>query len=341
MNVIKQYKRKVVENKNIILFSIALTIAIRLTIFFFADTTFVNEYTGNGYLWTNTLVSILSNEIISFILSTLFTFIIAFYASQLNEKHGLIRDRTYLIYTFGCLIFSSLPIFIYMTYYHIAALAFLICTDLLYSSYQDKTSNKNAYAIGFIIGTTSLFSFFFLAYLPLFWIGFSLMRIFNIKKIVVSILGIGSIYWLAFFFFLSQNNISEFVEPFTHLYPILHTSFDTFSLTGESLLICIALVLLIIISLDYQTNSFKDKIRIRANIQFLNISSLYSILAFFFIIFDPTLNLFILACSMTLLLAHFFTLAEQKWKIIAFYILVLGYFSCCVLNLLNWLRTPI
>lgn len=335
MDAIKLYKRNIVENKNLVLVSVVLTILIRILIFYFTDATLQNEHIGSGYLWQGTLTKILSRGTISFTISTLFVFAISFYASQLNAKHGLIRSRTYLIYIFGSLILSSHPVFIYMTPYYISALAFLICTDLLYSSYQDKTGVRNAYAIGFVIGISSLFSFHTLMYLPLFWIGFSLMRILNFKSIIISILGIATIYWLAFVFFLWQNNIHEFLSPFKHLYPILNSSIENTPLIGEGLLVIIAFVLLITISLDYQTNSFRDKIRIRANIQFLHITSLFSIITFFFVIFDPTLNLYILSCSITILLAHFFTLAEQKWKIIIFYILIIIYFSCCFLNVLN------
>ncbi len=335
MDAIKLYKRNIVENKNLVLFSILLTIVIRLVIFYFTDATLHNEHIGGGYLWTGALTDFLSRGTISFTISTLFVFIISFYASQLNAKHGLIRNRTYLIYIFGSLILSSHPVFIYMTPYYISTLAFLICTDLLYSSYQDKTGSRNAYAIGFVIGVSSLFSFNFLMYLPLFWIGFSLMRILKFKNLIISILGVATIYWLTFVFFLWQNNIAGFLSPFEHLYPLLNNSIETIPLVGEGLLVVIAFALLITISLDYQANSFRDKIRIRANIQFLHITSLFSIIAFFFIILDPTLNLYILSCSITILLAHFFTLAEQKWKIIIFYILILIYFSCCFLNLLN------
>ncbi len=161
------------------------------------------------------------------------------------------------------------------------------------------------------------------------------MHIFNFKSVIISILVIFTIYWLAFFFFLWKNDLAAFFNPFEHLYPLFNNSLETIPLIGEGSLVIIALVLLITISLDYQTNSFRDKIRIRANIQFLHITSLFSILTFFFIILDPTLNLYILSCSITILLAHFFTLAEQKWKIIIFYILILVYFSCCFFYLLN------
>lgn len=335
MDAIRQYKKNIVENKNLVLFSILLTLVIRFIIFYLLKEPPVKEDTGVGYLWTGVLTQLLSNGTISFIVSTFFVFAISFYASQLNAKHGLIRNRTYLLYVFGSLIFSSHPVFIYMTHYYVSAFAFLLCIDILFSSYQEKSNGKNAYALGFVLGISSLFSFYILMYLPLFWIGFRMMRIFNFKTFIISILGVATIYWLAFVFFLWQNNIAAFLNPFEHLYPILNNSIEKTSFTGESLLVAIALVLLIVISLDYQTNSFRDKIRIRANIQFLHLASLFSILTFFFIIFDPTINLYMLSCSISILLAHFFTLVEQKWKVIAFYILTLVYFSCCILNLLN------
>lgn len=335
MDAIRQYKKSIVENKNLVLFSILLTLLIRFVIFYFSKDITNNDSIGSGYLWSGISSLLLANKTISFIVSTFFVFAISFYASQLNAKHGLIRNRTYLLYVFGSLIFSSHPVFIYMTHYYVSALAFLICIDILFSSYQDKTGAKNAYAIGFILGISSLFSFYVLMYLPLFFIGFRMMRIFNFKTFIISLLGIATIYWLSFAFFFWQNNVAGFLNPFEHLYPILNNALESTSFSGESLLTAIALILLIIISLDYQTNSFRDKIRIRANIQFLHLASLFSILTFFFIIYDPTLNLYMLSCSISILLAHFFTLVEQKWKVITFYILILVYFSCCFLNLLK------
>ncbi len=333
MDAIKKYKKNIVQNKNLVIISIILTILIRLIIFYFSDITLRDEHIEGGYLWTKDLTDFFASGPISFAISTLFVFGISFYASQLNSKHGLIRNRTYLIYILGSLILSSHPVFIYMTPYYISALAFLLCTDLLYSSYQDKTGNRNTYGIGFVIGVCSLFSFHILMYLPLFWIGFILMRSFSFKNFIISILGLASIYWLVFVFFVWQNNIPGFLAPFEHLYPLLYNSFEKISLMGEGLLVAIASILLITISLDYQINSFRDKIRIRANIQFLHTASLFSILLFFFVGYDPTLNLYVLSCSTAILLAHFFTLADQKWKIIILYFLILVYCSCCFLIL--------
>lgn len=335
MDIIRQYKKNIVENRDLVFFSILLSLLIRFIIFYLLKEAPGNDNSGAGYLWTAISTPFLSNRAISFTISTFFVFAISFYASRLNAKYGLIRNRTYLLYVFGSLIFSSHPVFIYMTHYYVSVFAFLICLDILYSSYQNKIGSSSAYALGFVLGVSSLFSFSVLIYLPLFWIGFRMMRIFNFKTFVVSILGIVTIYWLSFAFFLWQNNIAAFLEPFKHLYPILNSSLEKTSFTGESILAAVILILLIIISLDYQTNSFRDKIRIRANIQFLHLASLFSILTYFLIIIDPTLSFYILSCSISILLAHFFTLVEQQWKVIMFYLLILAYFSCCFFNFLN------
>lgn len=335
MDTIKQYKKYIVENKMLVLFSILLTILIRLAFFYFSDVSPYAEYKGEGYLWSGAVTQFFSDKLISLVISTLFVFFISFYASQINAKHALIRNRSYLIYILGPLMLSLHQVFILMSTYYVAALAFLMCLDLLYSSYQDESSNKNAYAIGFVIGVSSLFSFYSLMYLPLFWIGFAQMRIFNFKNLIISVLGVASIYWPLFVFFLWKDRISDFLSPFEHSYPVFCDSIDSITFLGHDLLAAIAFFLLIIVSIDYQTNSFKDKIRTRANIRFLHLATLFSILSFYFVLFDSTLNLYILSCSSTILLAHFFSLTEQKWKMIFYYILIVVYLSCCLLNLLN------
>lgn len=332
MDIIKSYKKNVVENKKLVLLSTFIAIILRLLFFNSYDQTFLNIET-NGYLWTHQLSSYLSNNILSFSLSILFTTGIVLYSSLLNNKYKLIRNQTYLVYIFTVLFFSSQAIFVYMSPEFVSLLLLLISFDILMGTYLETNASFKAYTIGFLIGFASLFSFDSLIYILVFWVGFKYMRCLNLRTLLASLLGSATIYWIAFFYFLSQNDTNTFLAPFEQLYPILNNTLKNLD-PNKIIFLTIYAVSLIIMLVNYQVLSFQDKIQTRANLFFIFTISFFSFLSLVFICYNPILNLFIFTLSICFLLSHFFTLVDRKWKVYLFYIVILLYTISCIYFLL-------
>ncbi len=339
MDIIKSYKKNVIENKNFVFVTAVVAFLIRLGFYSVYDQPEVDT-SVSGYLWTPALNLYLKNNFLSFSLSLVFTLGIILYSSFLNSKHKLIRNRTYLIYIFTILLFSCHPMFVYMNPQYVALLLFLGCLDSLLSSYQQAKAASNAYTVGFLLGLSTLFSFHAIMYIPLFWIGFRYMRCLQIKTFLASLFGLMTVYWIVFFYFLWQNELDVFYEPFKGLYPSFNPDVHLVSL-DKIVVLVVSAVLLVTMILSYMSTSFHDKIQTRANLSFLFISSVFSFLAFVFINCDQILNLCVFISSGCFLLAHFFTLTDHKWKVHLFYIFITLYFIVCIYFLSNKVITAI
>lgn len=328
MDFTRRYKKNIVENKNLIFISILLSVTIRLILFSSVDD-FTPYYNDGGVLWSPLFTDYLyPNAWLSFILGTVFALGIAYYVAFLNLKYSLIRVRTYLVYIVTLLLFSCHPAFIHISAQYFSTLLLLIGINILYSSYQLKDTSLVTYSIGFTIAVASLFAFDILFYFILFWIGFVYMRSLNFRALVTFILGILTVYWLLFSYYLWQKDVPAFINIFSDFLP----EFGYFNRLGTSFIeiytFVLNFVVLLIAIVDNQVNAYQDKISIRAKISFLNITAIISMLSYFLVSFDPLIDFFIFTCSSAILLAHFFSLAESKWKVYLFicyiYMLIIG-----------------
>jgi hypothetical protein len=346
MNLFKAYKKNILENTSFLIISIVAVCLIRLGFVSLVELDiFSFDSDGNigggisGYVWA-ALAPYLQNELLSVVLSLIFTLGIMLFSVNLNSKHKLIRKRTYLIYVFPLLLFSAYPAFAYMSAQYVSTFLLLTCADTLLCSYQKSNAAGNAYAAGFILGVASLFSFGSLMYFPLLWIGLGCMHSLRLKPFLASWCGLITIYWLAFFYFLWLGDIGAFYEPFKQLYPILGHYFESISISQLVTLLVCGMFLIIIIA-NYWTNPFDDKVQIRANVSLLFIFSVFSYLLFPFVAYDPVLNLYVFMAYTSILLAHFFTLADEKWKIYLFYIFLSLYFLIIIYCLFGPVITTI
>ncbi|MDL2215204.1 hypothetical protein LJC00_03350 [Dysgonomonas sp. OttesenSCG-928-M03] len=223
---------------------------------------------------------------------------------------------------------------------YVVLLLLLVCLDFLFSSYQQVKAATNTYTIGFLLGLATLFSFHAILYFPLFWFGLRHMRCLKLKTFLASLFGLITVYWIVFFYFLWQDDLTSFYEPFQGLGLSFNLDVHQVSLS-EVVTWAVSAILLVIMILSYWSTSFHDKIQTRANLFFLFISSVFSFLAFVFINYDQILNLYVFISSGCFLLAHFFTLTDHKWQVHLFYIFITLYFIVCVYFLLDKVITAI
>ncbi len=331
MNIVRSFKRGVVESKNLIFVSIILACILRLG-FLFSVVDYAPVYTGTGYLWGGLLVQFLSDKYISFAFSFASVIGLGVYLGQINARYALIRTRTYMVPALVIILFSLHPVFLFMTPQYIGIMSALLSIYILLSTYHQPDSSGKSFSIGFVLAVGSLFSFYTLTFIPLFLIGLSMMRCFRFKVIVAMILGVASIYWLAYFVFLAQDDVTGFVRPFLSLYPIFDFSFNESVWVDLYYLILVSL-LGFLLFFYYQANSFHDKIRIRTNMMFFYLSFGLSILSCWFILYDQQLDVYLIVTSGALLLSHFLSLAVVRWKVLLFYLLVLLSATVYIYNL--------
>jgi hypothetical protein len=317
------YKKYITESALPIYVAIIYSIFLRGRFYLEALSSTVSEQKG-GYLWNPVQLFLTDNPLLlSYIFSFIFTLAIALFISRLNTKYTIIRKRTHLPVSFAILLLSAHPQLAVLTPTHFGLLFFFMAVNKLFSSYQSGTSPRIAFDFGFYFACGSLFVPDILFYLLFFWMGLSFMRSFTFKSILTSLLGIVSIYWLTLFYFLSMKNIEEMYEPFLYWGQIenFRIPFTNFDYLDFGIIIFSIAILTIMIVNNYAEN-YKDKIRVRGNIAFLNTILIVSILLFLLLPFHSILFLAVGLASASLVLSHFFALTNKRWQMYLFYITI-------------------
>lgn len=321
MDIVTSYQRKVVTSKNFIFISVIVAILIRIALFVFTNDFSSYAYRDSSPLSTFISTFITPNLVLSLVLSIIFTALIALYLSYLNVKYNLIRVRSYLVYSITFLVFSAHPLFLLMSSQYIEVLLFIFCIDVLFSSYQLPLVSNKAYSIGFILAIASLFSIYILFYLILFWIGFFLMRSFNFKSFIASVLGVITIYWFVFSYYLWQKSLQEFIQIFTNISVELGYYFKTLQF-AENLALGLSLLFLIIAIFNNLAYAHDDKIKVRAKIAFLDLTVVCSLISCSLINLDQAVDIYIYGVCYSILISHFFAVRVYKWKVYLFFLFI-------------------
>lgn len=327
--MIRAYQKYIAEGKLPIYFAILASIGLRILFYLYTD----NEVSvcdfGDGFLWVLISSFFENNLLISYLSSFVFAVGISLLASFLNKKYTLIRKRSHLLFAITLLLLSSVPQFAIMNPQLIGGLFFLLAIDKVYASYQSQTSPRMAFDFGFYFAIASLFTPDILLFLPLFWVGLSVMRSFNIKAILSSLLGLVLIYWIVLFYFLSIDNLEGFYRPF-----LISVVWEHIPIMGYSFIewgtLIFSTILMSIVVFNYYCDNYKDKMRVRANITFVVIVLLYSLLIYFLVPLTSDTCLLISLVSGSLVVAHFFALANKRWQVYLFYIVTSFYIAYCL-----------
>lgn len=331
--ILRSYKKNIAEGLGFVIFSIVFGVIVRAIYFFtFSNTSIHSENTLNGYLW-EPIAPLFANPFVSLLSAVASLAVIILILAHINTKYVLIRHKTSLHLAFCILLFSSLPDMVFMNVGYISVIFILIAISRMFGSYSVVKKSKSALEVGFILALGSLFAPGLLMFLPVFWIGLGMMRSFNFRAFLASLFSILCVYFPVYAYFLLANRTDMFLYPFMSgndqmlsQLPISHFQFVDWLILGFTVFL-----LVVIFIYNYMTN-YKDKIRIRALISSLNVIVLYSLIIFLLVNVNVASNLYILLAVFTLLLAHFFVLAQEKWIVYLFYLSLLMYFISIALT---------
>ncbi|MDH6310109.1 hypothetical protein M2451_003001 [Dysgonomonas sp. PFB1-18] len=329
----KSYKKYIAEGKAILFYSIAFAILMRVIYYLNFDLSV--EVVSNGYLW-KPLSLLFSNPLVSLLANSVFTAGLALLAENINTQHVFIRRRTWLPSAFLILLFSCHPSFVVISPGFISSIFFLFIIFILFASYNSEIKQIPTFKVSFMIALGSLFSPVLLAYMPIIWISLGIMRCFNFKSFLVSLLAIFIIYFPAFSFYLFSSNLEGFLAPFVSigLSDLSNFTFLGFNI-GHWIILGFSVILLSIILSDDYINRHKDKIKIRAYLSMLGLIVIFSMLFYLFFNVDIQTDLFIAITTGIALLSHFFALAERKVTVIFFYFSIIFYLAICFLPFLS------
>lgn len=324
--IIRSYKKNIVEGRGFIVFSIILAIIVRVVYFIYTNDSSVNGVNpGVGYLW-KPISDLFNNPFISFLSSSVCVILILMMLMHINTKYVLIRRKTSLHLAIGALLFSAHPDLIFMNANYISILFVLAAISQMFSSYATHRKAKSSLEVSFLLAMGSLFSPSLLFFLPIFWIALGIVRSFDFKGFLASLFSVACVYIPVFSYYLFIGRVQDFLLPLKTVSTGLFNSppIANFGQLGWGLFGFITILFGIIFVHNYMTN-YKDKIRVRALVSSLYLLGIFSLPALSLVTMDATNSLYILLASGTLILTHFFALAEEKWIIYLFYLSTIVY----------------
>lgn len=209
----------------------------------------------------------------------------------------------------------------------------LAAISWLFGSYSSNKKSKSALNVSFILALGSLFVPSLILYFPIFWVGLAIMRSLDFRAFLASLLSIFCIYLPIYTYFVFIDRVDLFLKPFASIsietlstLPIYSFDHISWSIMG------LAVFLFAIISVQNYMTNYKDKIRVRMLISFLNLMMVFAFIYLLFVNIDLNNDLYILLAIGTLLLTHFFALAEERWIAYLFYLSLLVYLGIASLT---------
>lgn len=326
------YKKNIAEGKGILIFAIFFAIFSRI-LFFSLPGNISSTTSVGGYLW-NSLAFIFENKYYSVGASSIVTAMLALLVAHINSTHLLIRTRTMLPSAIILLFFSIHPSMINMSPDYIAALLILFIIYTLFAAFSIEIKQFIAFKVSFILTLGSMFSPVLLFYIPFLWIALYIIRSFNFKAWLASILGILILYIPAFSYFLFTEDLNTFYQPFIDIATLNINKLSIYSFrisTWVTLIYC-GIILGIAMASNY-INRHKDKVKIRAFISVLSIFTILGIVYFILLPLSPRTNVYIALTTGSLLISHYYALTERKTAVFSFYISAVFYFLIFLFNI--------
>lgn len=335
--MIKFYEKHIQGGQAVTTIAIFIFVAVRL-LFVFSDDVTEPIHTGGGLLWQE-LEHLIKTVDLSVFLSGVFGAIIAMLLGWINNKYAIIRKRTSLPIAFVLLLFSINPFFIFMSAHYVAAIFLLLAMDALFASYQDSNSPRRGIDVGMYLALASLFITEYLIFIPLFIIGFGMLRSFSMKMFFSTLLPFILTYALVCGYFVVTNQVEKIIDQFN--YEILD---KVYILSVDSILsfviATLGLFFLIGLTIDNRMHSYKDKIKVRECVAFFHLILIASFLIY---CLSPIISLseavlIPLIVTLAFILARFWASATKKWKIFSFFLLFGVYSYFVIHNILSYFQ---
>jgi hypothetical protein len=288
MNIRRLHKTLVTERYPLLI-TIVMFIVIRLL---------WNDDRDDLFLWITALVQI----------------VIAFFLLYLTQTFALIRSRTLLPAFFFLLLSGTGNIFYFGLQGSLVALGILFCFSLLFKSYHNPQSQILAFNISLILTLAHFLWEPVLLFFPLFWYGMYRFRSLNFRTFFACIVGFLVIYLFLFAWSIYQDDIDFFLNVLPNLGTWLHIHPFQFVLR-EFIIIAFLLFLFILSGTKIFLSDISEKIK---TIEYLRYLFTFALITFAFLVLQSEWKkecILILYLPLSLLFAHFFTLARRKISI--------------------------
>jgi hypothetical protein len=256
----------------------------------------------------------LNNHLLwSYIISAVLIFLQALLINYIVTQHGILYKDTLLPGLFFVIINSFYPQQAELTPQLISTTFIILLFQRLCFLYESQNPLLIVFDAGMYLGLGILFNYDLSVFLPFILISVIIFTSFNLRYLIISLIGIAvPLYFTAIIFYLNDNfnELSFYVKQSfeKQLLKTFHTEFNVF----------IPWVILLPISLvagfDLQRNFFRNKVKTRRVIQSVGLMFLFGVLSLFI---DNT-NFIYAICYLsipTCIITAYFFISEKRFLI--------------------------
>lgn len=254
---------------------------------------------------------------------------------KLNYELGIIRNKSLLPLFLNMLLISTNLNFFPLTPATFGVFFMIIAINRLFMSYHQPEDKSAAFNASFVIALGSLLWIHILWFIPLFWHGMYRFRTLTIRTFLASLLGMITVYWFQLGWCVWTKDFTPF-EIFPSLFKIQFLSLEYTDWINWLEIFGVAFITLIAI-MNIISHDSDDNQRTRQYLYHLILFCFWSFgLA---ILFQSSADKFLqVACiPCSLVLAHFFTLVQNRAARWLFYFTLLFLVTLLIIRLWSFL----
>jgi hypothetical protein len=230
---------------------------------------------------------------------------------NLTQRYVIIREKTFLPAFFYLLLAGVNPLYFYDLRGSVAAFLVVLCLLILFDTYQKPLSQRNALNMSLVLTLGSLYWAPLLLLFPLFWYGMYWFKSLNFKTFFASLMGLAAVCLFLFAWSIFKDDWTVFVQMLPDWSALWDFRFPPL-VTVTELVTNIFLGILFVLSVvQIFMAGVSEKIQARTFLSYL--SALAAVIAILFLgqnQWEKEWSL-ILYVPVSLLFAHYFTLAQR------------------------------
>ena len=250
---------------------------------------------------------------------------IAMFLLFLTQKYVIIREKTLLSAFFYLLLVGTNPLLFQDLRGSIAAFLIVFCLWILFDTFQNPLSQRNALNISLILALGSFYWVPLLLFFPLIWYGMRQLKSLNLKTFFASFMGLGVVCLFLLAWSVYKNDWAVFLQVLPDLSALwdfrFPLSMDIKELVTNSLLG----ILLLISAIDIFMAGVSEKVQSRTFLGYLTVLAVVFSMLFLFQNQWEKEWLSILYVPISLLFARYFTVS-QKLGTVWLFLLVIVFF---------------
>ena len=260
---------------------------------------------------------------------------------QMNSQNLLTRIYSRAV-SVSYMVLSCAPVFLFPSVSGaLLQICFISALLILFTCYQDNNSPGKIYYTFLLLGAGSLVNLHILLFIPFFWL---LMAFFvyamGWRTWFASLLGLLTPYWFAAGWWLFQmRSFNSLSNLFTIQLPTLGWFDFSTSNLQQALFLGYIILLVIIGSIHFMIDSFRDKIRVRQLYYAFMTLSVYALALLFFLPTEYDMLIRVMAIAVSPLIGHFFALTHSKFSNILFFFLTISILVITAYNL--WMSSSL